>query len=136
MIPRAELQPGSSEPSGPAEIDDLLTAVPELAFLPEFETCVPIVDSSSEPSHDEVDARMSDTRRIAAALRVLGETATSQSNGGLAFLVRTLLHFIDVQRVPASQHPLIVALYLRGSARARGNDATPASIAAAMDLWT
>ena len=135
MIPRTELQPGSPEPKSPAEIDALLTAVPELAFLSEFDGCVPAMDGSCEVSHEDVDSRMSDVSGVASALHALSAAAISESNGGLEFLVRTLLHFIEVQRVPPSQHPLIVALYLRGNVRAHGEAETPASIAAAMDHW-
>lgn len=134
MIPRPQLQPGSSEPQSPREIDELLTAVPELAFLPEFEGCVPTLDASAEPSHEDAD-RMSDVRGVTAALHALSQAATSQGNGGLSFLVRSLLHFIEVKAVRPSQHPLIVALYLRGSARAHGEAETPAAVAAAMDHW-
>lgn len=134
MIPRPQLQPGSSEPTSRTEIDGLLTAVPELAFLPEFEGCVPTLDRDGEPSHEDAD-RISDVRGVVAALHALSRAATSQSNGGLSFLVRTLLHFIEVKAVPPSQHPLIVALYLRGDARSRGEAETPAAVAAAMDHW-
>lgn len=133
MIPRPQLQPGSSEPQSPREIDELLTAVPELAFLPEFEGCIPTLGSGG-PSHEDAD-RISDVHGITAALHALSQAATSQGNGGLSFLVRTLLHFIEVKAVPPSQHPLIVALYLRGSARSRGESETPASVATAMDDW-
>lgn len=133
MIPRAQLQPGSAEPQSPREVDELLTAVPELAFLPEFDGCVPALQVG-EPSHEDAD-RMSDIPGVAAALHALSQTATAQDNGGLSFLVRTLLHFIEVKSVPASQHPLIVALYLRGSARFRGEAETPAAVATAMDTW-
>ena len=135
MIPRPEFQPGSAEPNNPAEIDALLTAVPELAFLPEFDGCVPDIDRSTQASHDDVDERMSDARPVATVLHALSAAAIEQANGGLSFLVRSLLHFIEVQLVPPSQHPLTVALYLRGIARSRGDTETPAAIAAAMDQW-
>ena len=135
MIPRPELQAGSAEPKNPTEVDALLTAVPELAFMPDFEACVPAMEATQPPSHEDADARMSDVRGVAMALRALAALATSQANGGLAFLVHTLLHFIEVKGVPPSQHPLMVALYLRGSARARGEAETPAAVAAAMDHW-
>ncbi len=135
MIPRAALQPGSSEPSNRPEVDALLTAVPELAFLPDFDGCVPSFDDSITASHADADDRMADLRDVTAALHMLSSKATSEDNGGLSFLVRTLLHFIEVKAVPPSQHPLIVALYLRGSARMRGTPETPAAIAAEMDLW-
>ncbi len=135
MIPRAELQPGSSEPSSPAEIDELLTAVPELAFLPEFDGCVPSMDGCVDASHEDVDARMSELGDVTSALHALASTAVSQANGGLLFLVRSLLHFIEVQAVAPSQHPLVVALYLRGWARSRNEAETPAAVADAMDHW-
>ncbi len=135
MIPRPELQPGSPEPTSPAQIDELLTAVPELAFLPEFDACIPVMDATIEASHEDVDSRMSDLGDVKAVLQTLSNAATSQANGGLSFLVRSLLHFIEVQAVPPSQHPLVVALYLRGFARSQGGAETPASVAAAMDTW-
>ncbi|MGH1344003.1 MAG: hypothetical protein ACRBN8_20765 [Nannocystales bacterium] len=135
MIPRAELQPGSPEPKSPTEVDTLLTAVPELAFLPEFDDCVPAMDAGVEASHEDVDARMSNLGNVKTALQLLSSAAASQANGGLSFLVRSLLHFIEVQSVAPSQHPLTVALYLRGWARSRGETETPAAVAAAMDTW-
>ena len=135
MIPRPALQPGSAEPDSRPQIDALLTAVPELAFLPDFEGCVPTLEDGTAPSHADADDRMSDLREVISALNALSSQATSEANGGLSFLVRTLLHFIEVKAVPPSQHPLVVALYLRGSARSRGEAETPAAVAAAMDHW-
>jgi len=135
MIPRAELQPGSPEPKNPAEVDELLTAVPELAFLPEFDGCVPTLDGNVEASHEDADERMAELGAVKTALRTLSSAADSQSNGGLSFLVRSLLHFIEAQAVAPSQHPLVVALYLRGWARSQGEAETPAAVAAAMDTW-
>ncbi len=129
------LGPGSSEPGTSTEVDELLTFVPELAFLPEFDACVPSVDDHA--THEEVDAHFDyeTIEPVVGALKTLAEQAAADSNGGLAFLVRTMLHFLQVQKVPPSQHPLLVALYLRGSARATASSETARAIASVMDRW-
>lgn len=135
MILRKELQPGSREPATSDEIDLLLTYVPELAFLPALERCVP--DVEGPPHHRAVDAHF-DERGIApvvVTLKTLATEAAAEHNGGLVFLVRTMLHFIEVQPVPPSQHPLLVALYLRGTARSSGVADSARRLADAMDRW-
>lgn len=134
---RKELQPGSPEPATSSEVDHLLTFVPELAFDPGLESCVPSLEPGNA-SHEAVDAYFRGERleAIACSLRTLGERASTERNGGVAFLVRTMLHFIEAQPVPASQHPLLVALYLRGVARASGETETPRALAGAMDRWS
>ncbi len=136
MIERDELEPGSREPSDPAEVDHLLSFVPELSFLDAFADCVPALPPSP-PTHAEVDAYFEgeSLATVVAALRSVGGEAERTDNGGIAFLVRTMLHFIEAQPVPASQHPLLVALYLRGAARASGTAETSRAIANAMDRW-
>ncbi len=138
MSTRPELQPGSAEPTTPQGIDDVLTAVPELAFFPAFDACVPQSVADDNEHHAAVDERFGPGKEAAviAALEGLAEQAGADHNGGLAFLVRTMLHFVHAQPVPPSQHPLFVALYLRALARARGGAETPAAIAAAMDHWS
>ena len=133
---RPELQPGSAEPSDPAEVDVLLSHVPELAFQAPFDPCLPTVDDPT-PSHAEVDRVFAGEglRPVVDTLEKLATLAAEQNNGGVAFLVRTMLHFIETEAVPASQHPLLVALYLRAHARANGTPDTPPAIAAAMDRW-
>ncbi|MCR9165620.1 MAG: hypothetical protein ACE37F_00410 [Nannocystaceae bacterium] len=134
MTPKA-ISPGSREPSAPAEIDTLLTFVPELSFFREFDDCVPTVGGTA--SHEEVDAHYDDAalEPVLVALRSLAERASADANGGLAFLVRTMLHFLQAQKVPPSQHPLLVALYLRGTARATGSTENARTIASLMDRW-
>lgn len=129
------LGPGSSEPSTSTEVDELLTFVPELAFRPEFDACVPSVDDAA--THEDVDAHFDDetVEPVLGALKTLADQAAADSNGGLAFLVRTMLHFLQTQKVAPSQHPLLVALYLRGSARATGSSETARAIASQMDRW-
>ena len=137
MIPLAELQPGSREPASPSEVDRLLTFVPALAFLPALSASVPHL-AEGAATHEAVDTHFRDEplERVAVGLRTLAQQATAERNGGLAFLVRTMLHFIEDQPVPPSQHPLLVALYLRGVARAAGDSESPRTIAAAMDRWS
>lgn len=136
MSPEA-LQPGSREPANPAEVDLILSFVPELAFHPSFEACVPTA-ADSPASHAAVDQHFvgETLARAGAALHEVAAIAREQTNGGLAFLVRSMLHFIESQPVPPSQHPLLVALYLRGSARATASADTAPAIAAAMDAWS
>lgn len=130
------LSPGSNEPSDPVEVDRLLTYVPELSFFSAFDECVPSVDGPA--THEGVDAYFTSKARapIIAALGLVAKKADTESNGGLAFLVRTMLHFLQSQPVAASQHPLLVALYLRGTARASGSPETARSIALQMDRWS
>jgi hypothetical protein len=137
VITLAELQPGSSEPASPHEVDLLLTFVPELSFLPPLAPGVPRLPPGAA-THQAVDDHFRDQALevVVSGLRTLTQQAAAERNGGLAFLVRTLLHFIEEQPVPPSQHPLLVALYLRGVARAAGQDESPRAIAAAMDRWS
>lgn len=134
MTTTKALGPNSPEPSTSTEVDELLTFVPELSFFPEFDGCVPAVQGDA--THEDVDAHFDDAvEPVLVALRALADRAERETNGGLAFLVRTMLHFLQTQKVPASQHPLLVALYLRGSARATGSSETPRAIASQMDRW-
>lgn len=135
MISAKALGPGSHEPSTSREVDELLTFVPELAFFPALEECVPSV--AGPATHEDVDAYFGDdaVEPVIGALKTLANQAAADSNGGLAFLVRTMLHFLQTQKVPPSQHPLLVALYLRGSARATGSADNARAIASLMDRW-
>ncbi len=137
MTSRPELRPGSPEPGTPEAVDALLTAVPELAFFPVFDACVPELVEPDADHHGAVDRVFSSggDAHVVATLVQLAEQADRTSNGGLAFLVRAMLLFVQEQPVPPSQHPLFVALYLRSLARFRGRAETPAAVAAAMDHW-
>lgn len=133
------LRPGSPPPEHDADLDSLLRAVPELAFFPELGACVPDVPAGRAPDPTEL-ARLDgpDLRaRVLTALESLGERAQREDNGGLAALVRILTFFLAGDRaVPAADHPLLVALYLRGAARARGDGDSWPEIARAMDRWS
>ncbi len=137
-LERPELGAGSPEPTDAAAIDELLSAVPELAFAPEFDGCVPTLTPVQTDAHAAVDAHYDERGRaeVVEALTTIQQAAVAASNGGLAFLVRSMLHFAVEQPVPPSQHPLFVALYLRGLARVQGAAETPAAIALQMDRWT
>lgn len=134
---RRELAPGSAEPSTPEEVEHLLHLVPDVVFEPELCRCVPrrrAADSLTPRVVDaETDAAWVD--RVRDALRDLQERARLESRGGLVFLARTLLHFLDTEPIPPSQHPLVVALWLRAEAAAGRLADTPAAIGRAMDRF-
>jgi hypothetical protein len=133
------LLPGSPPPEHDVDVDSLLRAVPELAFFPELGPCVPDVPAGRDPDPaglarlDGPDLRA----RVLTGLVALAERAEREQSGGLAALVRILTFFLAGERaVPAADHPLLVALYLRGAARASGGDDSWAEIARAMDRWS
>lgn len=141
------LLPGAPPPESDIDVDVLLRAVPELAFFPELDPCVPAVPAGRQPPPDpawppdpaELARRDGpDLRaRVLTALEALAARAERDASGGLAALVRILTFFLAGERaVPAVDHPLLVALFLRGAARERGRPDTPAEIARAMDEWT
>lgn len=137
MHPR--LAPGSPPPQDPDEVDAVLRAVPDLSCWPELDACVPDVPRDTPPTPAEL-TRLVDVAavaRVLAGLEALAARAEREQSGGLAFLVRTLTYFlVGDTAVPAVEHPLLVALYLRGAARARGRPESPPEIARAMDEWT
>ncbi len=138
MIDRVELQPGSPEPSNPADVERVLAGVPELVFLPAFEPCIPARPPEPTPDdHAQLDTLADDTyrQRVSKTLLQVEREAQARDNGGLEFLARTMRHFLDQRPVPASQHPLLVGLYLRGEARAGRLEDAPSVVAAAMDRW-
>lgn len=134
------LRPGSPPPHDAAAVELILRAVPELAFLDELAGAVPRgpAGRSWPPGPDEL-APLADAAflaRVADGLGALAERAERERSGGLAFLVRTMLHFLHGDgALPARDHPLLVALLLRGAARARERPDTLAEIARAMDRW-
>jgi hypothetical protein len=131
------LQPGSPMPGDSHEVDALLRRVPEVAFAPELEGCLFAANALAGTSvfaEPEQIARLADAAfvaRLRAGLESIGERAKREENGGLAFLARTLVHFLD--RMPVDEHPLVVALWCRSWARRRGRDEVPGAIAVAMD---
>ncbi|MDC0666691.1 hypothetical protein [Nannocystis radixulma] len=134
------LHPGSPPPADDQDVEFVLRAVPELAFFPELAACVPAVtaDGTWPPGRDAfVGHGLDDLRaQVLQGLTALGERAERERSGGLAFLVRTLTHFlVGPAALPAVEHPLLVALLLRGAARAHDGVDTPLEIARAMDRW-
>lgn len=117
-----------------------MRAVPELAFFPEFAACVPAVPAVVSWPPTPADLAGLDLgperSQVLAGLDALAVRAEQQRSGGLAFLVRTLTYFlVGPAALPAGQHPLLVALFLRGAARGhQGRDAA-LEIARAMDRW-
>lgn len=133
------LLPGSPPPRDDEDVEVVLRAVPELAFFPELAACVPEVPAGAWPPGRPEFARLDEPAlraRVLAGLDALAQRAVRERSGGLAFLVRTLTYFlVGDAALPAAEHPLLVALFLRGAARAcEGVDAPP-EIARAMDRW-
>ena len=139
MHPR--LMPSSPPPQDPDDVEAVLRAVPDLACWPELDRCVPDLPAGRDvaPSPAEL-TRLVDGAALARVLTGLGSLAAraeSERNAGLAFLVRTLTHFlVGDAALPAAEHPLLVALYLRGVARACGRRESPPEIARALDQWS
>ncbi len=131
--------PGSPLPADPEEVDALLRLVPELAFAPELERCLfpgDVLAGMSPFVPPEQIARLADATFLAklrGGLSAALQRARREKNGGLEFLATTLAHFLD--RVPAGEHPLVVALWCRSWARRRGWDDVPEAIAVAMDEY-
>lgn len=137
MVSRSlPLQPGSSEPANHAEVEALLRRVPELAFEPELQGCVPVRDPDVSVTPNEVDVRADETYLAALerGLQELQARAEGERNGGVLFLARTLRHFLRGPIRPC-EHPLVVALFVRGDARSGRHPDTPAAIASVMDGW-
>jgi hypothetical protein len=132
------LQPGSSAPASPEDVDRLLRQVPRLLYLPALEHCLfPGETLEGEPCRDELLRGFGDAhaRLLADALRSIEADAAAAKNGGLEFLARTLRHFLSVQKLAPAEHPLVVGLYLRSHARKRGSGDTFGEIARLMDAW-
>jgi hypothetical protein len=137
-VTRRELEQGYAEPSTPAEVEHLLHVVPDVAFMPELRDCIPSrPHRASALTPDAIDSAVDEAfrERVRQALHRLQDRAHAETRGGLAFLARTLLHFLDEEPIPASQHPLVVALFLRGEAAVGRLPDTPAAIGRAMDSF-
>jgi hypothetical protein len=143
----ARLGPGSPEPRNPAEVEALLRMVPVVAFMTELEALVPaplgaapltpaaLTEALTEAA-DAADAALSAwLARVVEALGALQVRAEAEANGGLRFLAGTLRHFLEVERIPAAEHPLVVALFARTDARRRGAPDHPNEVARVLDGW-
>lgn len=134
------LHPGSPPPADDEDVEVVLRAVPELVFFPELRPCVPTdpVTGPWPPSREAFAGRDLEPLRAAAlrGLEALADRAERERSGGTAFLVRTLTYFlVGPAALPAVEHPLLVALLLRGAARAHEGADTALEIARAMDRW-
>ncbi|WP_434417439.1 hypothetical protein [Nannocystis pusilla] len=134
------LHPGSPPPADDEDVEVVLRAVPELAFFPELQPCVPTDEVAGPwPPRRETFAGRDFEALRAGALRGLGalaDRAERERSGGMAFLVRTLTYFlVGPAALPAVEHPLLVALLLRSAARAHEGADTALEIARAMDRW-
>lgn len=130
------IQPGSNDPADPEQVEALLRWLPALAFEPELHACVPSRSRRAPLTPERIDreADASLLERVSSALRALQSRAAAERNGGLSFLARTCLHFVE-EKLPASEHPLLVALFLRAEARAGKLEDSPRAIAARLDRW-
>lgn len=134
------LHPGSPPPADDQDVEFVLRAVPELAFFPELAACVPAAPLTGEfpPARDAFAGHDLEGLRaqVLDGLAALADRAERERSGGLAFLVRTLTYFlVGPAALPAVEHPLVVALLLRGAARAHEGRDTALEIARAMDRW-
>ncbi|WAS96957.1 hypothetical protein [Nannocystis punicea] len=134
------LHPGSPPPADDEDVEFLLRAVPELAFFPELADCVGTggYDGPWPPGREAFAGRdLADLRdRALRGLEALADRAERERSGGLAFIVRTLTYFlVGPAALPAVEHPLLVALLLRGAARTHEGADTALEIARAMDRW-
>lgn len=139
----ARLGPGSPEPRSPGEVDALLRMVPVVAFMPELDALVPaplgpgpLTPAALTEAADAADPTFSAwLARVADALRGLEARAEDRADQGLRFLAITLRHFLEVERIPAAEHPLIVALFARTHARRTGSPDHPNEVARVLDGW-
>jgi len=133
----ARLGPGSPDPREPAEVEALLRMVPVVAFFSELEALVPAPLGAGpltpQALAEGVDAAW--LARVMAALRALEARALAQADGGLRFLAVTLRHFLEVERIPPAEHPLVVALFARTDARRRAEPDHPNEVARVLDGW-
>ncbi|PCC68117.1 hypothetical protein SAMN02745121_04538 [Nannocystis exedens] len=134
------LHPGSPPPADDEDVEVVLRAVPELAFFPELEPCIRAgeVTGPWPPGREAFAGRDFEDLRTQAlrGLEALADRAERERSGGLAFLVRTLTYFlVGPAALPAVEHPLLVALLLRGAARGHEGADTALEIARAMDRW-
>ena len=137
MVKRAFLiQPGSKEPTDPEQVEALLRWLPALAFEPELQACVPsrCRRAPLTPARLDAEADADFLEQVAGSLRALQSRAAAEDNGGLSFLVRTCLYFVET-RLPPSEHPLLVALFFRAEARGGKLEDSPAAIATMLDRW-
>lgn len=134
------LLPGSPPPGASEDVDFILRAVPELAFFPELEPAIPAVSSAVWPPGPDALARIDEhdfRADLLSGLQALSQRAERERSGGLAFLVRTLTYFlVGPAALPLAEHPLAVAVFLRGAARGRAELDVPREIARAMDRWS
>ena len=131
------LGPGSPDPRDPAEVEALLRMVPVVAFQPELEALVP-APLGAGPLTPQTLAEAADAAwlaRVTEALRALEARALVQADGGLRFLAVTLRHFLEVERIPPAEHPLVVALFARTDARRRARPDHPSEVARVLDGW-
>lgn len=133
----ARLGPGSPEPRNPAEVEALLRMVPVVAFMTELDALVPAPLGSAPltPAALTEAADAAWLARVVEALGALQARAEVQTDGGLRFLAGTLRHFLEVERIPAAEHPLVVALFARTDARRRGGPDHPNEVARVLDGW-
>lgn len=133
----ARLGPGSPAPRNPAEVEQLLRTVPQLAYVPELDALVP-APLRSLPVCPQAVTEGADPAwlsRLADALLAIEQRAREHDDGGLRFLAVTLRHFLEEQQIGPAEHPLVVALFIRTAARRGELPDHPAHIARVLDGW-
>lgn len=131
------LGPGSPAPGSPSEVEALLRLVPVVAFLPELEPLLP-APLGPGPLTPQALTEGADTAwlvRVAEALRSLEARAEAQADGALRFLAVTLHHFLETERIPPHEHPLLVALFARTDARRSARPDHPNEVSRVLDGW-
>jgi hypothetical protein len=135
VVKPSVIEPGSPEPGSHEQVEALLRLVPFVAFEAEIEACLPRVAIEADTA-DAFEGFVSATRdRLLDALGELGVRAARTANGGLSFLARTLIHFLGREPVADREHPLLVALYLRGVVGVGSEGDHPVTIGRRMNDW-
>lgn len=123
----------------PDHLDTVLARVPELACEAAFDGCLlspqHLQDhSGSAPARVTRAADAEWMARVHQHLERRREQAEAQVDVETAFLCRSLLHFLP--RIPAREHPFVIALYLRSLAQRDGLNTDPPRVGAAMDHYS
>ncbi len=132
MVNHPALAVGVPEPSSPGQVEWLLRHVPDFAYLPAFEALVPHVGATLDLPAAVAGLGLPWRERVQDALERVATDARQAGAGGQCFLARTMLHFLVTQPIELSEHPLVVALCMRGRAQAGAFEDTPQQVARAM----
>ncbi len=136
------LQAGSKTPKNEREVEALLRNLPHFALLPDFEACLiareRLGSQSGKPVADQADTLFDANvmESVRGALARVQDRAREENNGGQLFLAATFDHFLaNEPDLPPSEHPLLVALYIRSLSAAENLPSDPIRMAAALDKF-